>query len=105
MQRILFSRKVQEKGVVSVVRNKFDLVVITKTNNNIFLIYLYIYHLGRTHKFLIHALINFTTYYSTVTSKTNLVEVRGNNSWTSCVSSFFVSVREAGLYFIMLVSR
>ena len=57
--------------MVCVVRKRVDIIVITKNKHNIILYYLYIYHLGSTHKLFFRALIHFTIYYSTVTRRTN----------------------------------
>ena len=62
-------------GVISVVGKNFDILFITQNKHNIFLIYLYIYHLGHTHTFIFCALIHFNNYYSTVTRQTKPTEV------------------------------
>ena len=63
------------------------------------LLYIHIYHLGRTHDCFFHSLICFTTYYWTVRRETNPIEVRGTHKKTSFDSRNFIYQWGRKIYF------
>ena len=98
-QKRQFYRKMQETGVVSVVRKQIDIIVIKQNQKNIYSFYPSIYHWGCTQS-IFYPLIYFTSDYSTLSSQTNREEVLYNHWKTGTISSSCSLQWERRIYFL-----